>query len=362
MALALGALVSAVVVPASAQVIVGESRPSVDVNWDVLDRLGPEPTLPGLITRKPQAVQPQAGRPAKPAGVVAFKPYKGGVDAAKPATPKVKVAKVAKPAPDKDKAAVDEMVKAQRVTAFEETKPAPAKVAEVPAAPAEDKPKASVAPAKPAKVDLATEVPVPPKPAKPTPEPKASPVVTPPAVPEAPAPAKVEVAPPAVQLVKTPEPAPPPPPAATPLPLAPPPAPAPAPVVVAPSAPAPAPVVQPAPPQQLAAVPSVRKGDNLTVLFATESSHVPDGVRGDLERIAQKMEKDEGLSLQLQAYAAGDEANASKARRLSLTRALEVRKFLMEMGVRSGRIEVRALGNKVESGPADRVDAVLVAR
>jgi outer membrane protein OmpA-like peptidoglycan-associated protein len=75
------------------------------------------------------------------------------------------------------------------------------------------------------------------------------------------------------------------------------------------------------------------------------------------------MEKDESLSLQLLAYADGDEANASKARRLSLSRALEVRKYLMELGVRSTRIEVRALGNKVEGGgPADRVDAMFASR
>ena len=117
---------------------------------------------------------------------------------------------------------------------------------------------------------------------------------------------------------------------------------------------------------QLAALPTApvvsRKGDNLTVTFGTDSSHLPDSVRPELERLAQRMDKDENLSLQLLAYAAGDEANASKARRLSLSRALEVRKYLMEMGVRSTRIEVRALGNKVESGLPDRVDAMLVSR
>jgi outer membrane protein OmpA-like peptidoglycan-associated protein len=104
---------------------------------------------------------------------------------------------------------------------------------------------------------------------------------------------------------------------------------------------------------------TIRKGDNVTVLFASESEHLPDAARSDLEKIAQKMAQDEGLTLQLLAYAAGDEANASKARRLSLTRALKVRTYLMEMGVRTGRIDVRGLGNKSEGGPADRVDLVL---
>ena len=106
----------------------------------------------------------------------------------------------------------------------------------------------------------------------------------------------------------------------------------------------------------------LRKGDNLTVLFASDSDHLPESANGDLEKLAKKMGQDESLTLQLLAYAAADEANASNARRLSLTRALRVRTYLMELGVRSTRIEVRALGNKIEGGPADRVDLVLGSR
>ena len=376
MVLALGALVSAAANPVSAQVVVGESRPSVEVNWDVLNKLGPEPTVPSLLIRQPQPSAP--ARNAASAQGVVYKPFQAEAHA----QPKPKAAKVAKVVVDKDLPAAAEppIVKA---------KPAPAKIAEPPpvAAPvAEDKPtRPAPAPAKPDKVDLVDSVP---PPVKVPSEPKVkSSVVTPPApvveapkppvaVVEAPKPAPAPVVeapkpvPPAVQFVKAPEPvAPPAPVVAAPAPVVvTPPAPAPVPVVIAPP-PAPVPVLQPAPapPQQLAAAPSsvggsVRKGDNVTILFADDSSHLPDSVRGDLERVAQKLEKDEGLSLQLMAYAAGDEANASKARRLSLSRALEVRKYLMEMGVRSTRIEVRALGNKVEGGPADRVDTLLVSR
>ena len=237
--------------------------------------------------------------------------------------------------------------------------------------PSVEKVAATQQPAKPPKIEVATDVPVPPKASKPVVESKVK-------VPAAPAPtpvveappvkveppkveppkveiAKVEPAPSAVQFAKAPE-----------LPIVAPPvvpvAPPPAPVVVA--APPPVPVAAPAAPQQLAVVTppvtsSLRKGDNLSVLFASESEHLPDSARSDLEKLAQKLERDEGLTMQLLAYAAGDEANASKARRLSLTRALKVRTYLMELGVRSTRIEVRALGNKIEGGPADRVDVVL---
>ena len=50
------------------------------------------------------------------------------------------------------------------------------------------------------------------------------------------------------------------------------------------------------------------------------------------------------------------------ARRLSLSRALQVRSYLIDQGVRSTRIDVRALGANVPSGPADRVDIKTVQR
>ena len=64
----------------------------------------------------------------------------------------------------------------------------------------------------------------------------------------------------------------------------------------------------------------------------------------------------------MQAFAGGSSGSPSVARRLSLSRALAVRAFLIEEGVRSTRIDVRALGNRAEGGPAERVDVVLVNR
>ena len=50
---------------------------------------------------------------------------------------------------------------------------------------------------------------------------------------------------------------------------------------------------------------------------------------------------------------------ASQARRLSLSRALTVRSYLISQGVRSTRIDVRALGARASDGPADRVDLLI---
>ncbi|HEY9568576.1 MAG TPA: lysophospholipase, partial [Thalassobaculum sp.] len=72
--------------------------------------------------------------------------------------------------------------------------------------------------------------------------------------------------------------------------------------------------------------------------------------------------KDEALRVQLLAYAAGDESNANKARRISLSRALAVRAYLIDKQIQSTRMDVRALGNRTTDSPRDRVDVVLVSR
>jgi len=64
----------------------------------------------------------------------------------------------------------------------------------------------------------------------------------------------------------------------------------------------------------------------------------------------------------LKAFAAGNAETASQARRLSLSRALAVRSFLIDKGIESTRMDVRALGTKFEDGPPDRVDILIVTR
>ena len=69
----------------------------------------------------------------------------------------------------------------------------------------------------------------------------------------------------------------------------------------------------------------------------------------------------DALRLTIRAYAEGSAEEASQARRLSLSRALAVRSYLIEQGIRGPRMDVRALGHRIES-PRDRVDLVLVAQ
>ncbi len=98
------------------------------------------------------------------------------------------------------------------------------------------------------------------------------------------------------------------------------------------------------------------------ILFTGGSAQLPKKAKETLRRIAGELSTGDELRVQLLAYAQGTPETASQARRLSLSRALAVRSYLIERGVRSTRMDVRALGNKVEGGPADRVDVVLVQR
>jgi outer membrane protein OmpA-like peptidoglycan-associated protein len=81
-----------------------------------------------------------------------------------------------------------------------------------------------------------------------------------------------------------------------------------------------------------------------------------------LAALAESVKDKPELRLQLMAYAGGADLSSSKARRLSLSRALSVRSFLIEKGVRSTRIDVRALGNKTTDEPVNRVDINIVKR
>jgi outer membrane protein OmpA-like peptidoglycan-associated protein len=100
----------------------------------------------------------------------------------------------------------------------------------------------------------------------------------------------------------------------------------------------------------------------LQIAFAAGESKLPTTARDGLKTLADRLKAEEGLRLQLLAYAGGGDLSASAARRLSLSRALAVRSFLIENGVRSTRIDVRALGDKTTEQPINRVDIHVAER
>ncbi|MBC8242667.1 MAG: OmpA family protein [Alphaproteobacteria bacterium] len=103
-------------------------------------------------------------------------------------------------------------------------------------------------------------------------------------------------------------------------------------------------------------------GRALQVIFGDAESRLPGDAGDELSAIAEKIKGSDNFRIQLMAYAGGEGLSASKAHRLSLSRALSVRSFFIENGVRSTRIDVRALGDKTNEQPINRVDINIVER
>ncbi|MBN9498023.1 MAG: OmpA family protein [Alphaproteobacteria bacterium] len=315
-----------------------QARPSVEVDWTVLDELG-GPAPAGPVTLRP------------PRGLTQNTP-------AQVAPPPARAAATSQPVPPASVARQAGTPTGtrlgQQAGSFTAPPPPPAfvppPVPPSPVASAPLTPPPPPSPVAPSAVASTAPVPVAPAPAAaPTP-------VTPPA-PAAPAAA---VAPPP----------PPPPPAAVATPAPPPPAPvaAPAPAPVAAPAPAPAPPVTAAQapaaaPAQTAAVPAARAtgGALATIAFAAGSPELNDQGKAALGPVIETLKSDSAARLQIQAFASGGDDQGGQARRLSLSRALAVRGQLIEQGIAATRMDVRALG-RTNDGPPDRVDILLVRR
>lgn len=99
----------------------------------------------------------------------------------------------------------------------------------------------------------------------------------------------------------------------------------------------------------------------LRLEFRDGSTTLANDAEQQLRALANTVRSSESR-LQVKAYAAGDSDNSSRARRLALSRALIVRSFLIEQGIRSTRVDVRALGVPSDGGPEDRVDLLLLPR
>jgi outer membrane protein OmpA-like peptidoglycan-associated protein len=116
------------------------------------------------------------------------------------------------------------------------------------------------------------------------------------------------------------------------------------------------------PPVQTAAATTV--GTAASVLkFKAGATDLGNGPQPVLDTIANRLLAHETLRVQIVSHATGGADDAMEARRVSLARAVAVRAYLIEKGVRSLRIDVRALGNRADTGPAaDQVDLLVVSQ
>jgi outer membrane protein OmpA-like peptidoglycan-associated protein len=316
------ALLAGAPLPAAAQTVVGSDRqPSVTVDEGVLDSLGPVPTLPDLLRGRLPERRAAIAHPRR--GSALRRPAKKRTANAKRKKPEVAAHRAAPVAP----VAVARGTKASNAT--------------TPAVPRDSvtaKPLAE--PATPA------------APAPPNPPAAQTATVAPPAAPSAP-PAATAAAPPERPTVTAPTP----PPTVAPSPNA-------EAAMNAPPAVPPAPPATPTPVAPAAAPAAVASGPT-RVLFAGSGIDLPDTAKPELTALAQRLKVDDHLRVELVAHASGAADQANEARRISLQRALAVRTYLMEQGVAATRMDVRALGNRVEGEgdagkPLDRVDVVML--
>ena len=357
----------------STVVIGGSGQPAVEVNLDVLDRAegqypgagrrllmpGERPAdvvrlrAPGSSVRSPSVASSprlKLRRPATRPVQQATKPMPASP------TPMVTQRVVSAPTPTQPVARATPLTPPPRPALM-----APPAVVEKPISP-------------PAKATAPRQIATRSVPSKPMPLPPVAKAPQPPPVAKSPSPP-----PPPPSIAKAPPPPPPP------VAKAPPPrtaAKVPLPPAAAPVAPAlpkapPARIVQaqpnPSPPstqsrreeRQVAALPRVSLprdgGQVLRIDFLGASTRLTSDAERSLGSLAATMEESDGR-LQLKAYAGGTGETLSSARRLSLSRALSVRSFLIEQGIRSTRIDVRALGRAEDSGPPERVDIVLLTQ
>jgi len=317
---------------------------SVSVDYSALDAAAPALLVPqNADANGPIVLHPPAG-----VAPIKLKPPVG-----------VKPRPAARPAAPKEKAALPETKTAglPPSTTVPSTTPNPpqAKPAPVPAASAPPAPKAVSAPTTPAAAPPKAAASVTPPPAAPkqTTPPPAAPkqVTTAPAPTPAPVPASTTVA--TAQQPRS-------------L-LTPPPSSAPA--AAAPTASAAAPAAEPkAEETKVASLPpaaaakSANEADTLRIAFGIGGADLPATAATDVKSLAQRLAKDPALRVQLVAYASDPDKSISRSRRLSLERAVAVRKVLLAAGVESTRIDLRALGEQSGGGPPDRVDAITTRR
>ena len=112
--------------------------------------------------------------------------------------------------------------------------------------------------------------------------------------------------------------------------------------------------------QEVAALAPLPNLDDLTLRFNGSESDLDPNRKQSLDTIVEHMNTNDSLRLQLRSYAASADGSQSSARRISLARAIEIRKYIMDKGIRPTRIDVRALGDKTDQTPIDRIDMVFV--
>ncbi|MBY6261416.1 hypothetical protein EI613_05660 [Azospirillum sp. 412522] len=116
----------------------------------------------------------------------------------------------------------------------------------------------------------------------------------------------------------------------------------------------------PPPPEAAPPVASLPPSSVLSLVFPADATNLPDAADAVVDRIVERLRASDTARLQLRSYASGTPDTAREARQRALARALALRERLTAFGIRSTRVDVRALGLDDGGGVPDRIDAVFL--
>lgn len=95
---------------------------------------------------------------------------------------------------------------------------------------------------------------------------------------------------------------------------------------------------------------------DLRILFEGTETSIPPSMEPDLLALSGTLLNQPDKRVTITAYAGKKGRQTSVARRVSLSRALSIRSYLIERGVDNLRINVKAMGGKFDAGESDRAD------
>lgn len=110
----------------------------------------------------------------------------------------------------------------------------------------------------------------------------------------------------------------------------------------------------PPPAAEPASRPAASAAPAVTVSFAPQSAEIDADSRNALDALARSLAQRGVKRVELRAYSTGDPADA---RKVALARALSVRSYLIDRGVKT-HIEVGGFARAPRGGGGDRVDVV----
>lgn len=106
----------------------------------------------------------------------------------------------------------------------------------------------------------------------------------------------------------------------------------------------------------VAAAQQSQSAPSVTVSFQPQSVEIAEASRGALDDLAKSLAERGVRQLEVRGYASGDDTG--DARKTALARALSVRSYLIDQGVRA-RIEVSANAQPARTAPKERVDVMV---